>query len=177
MINFGKNEHVLFEVRKHWFLIATEIFILFILALLPFFILEILHSFNIQIDFNINLAGFWPIFIFFYSFWLIILWIIGFVFWTNYFLDVWVVTNEKILDIEQLGLFNREISILHLDKIQDITFEVRGVVNTFLKIGDLHIQTAGQEKEFVIRGIGSPDKVSEDLNRVLAKYWNNKGKI
>lgn len=172
MIDFRENEHILFEMRKHWFIISSEIFVLVILGLIPLIIPEILNIIKVDLKLVIENNLFWPIFIFFYSFWILLLWIIGFIFWTNYYLDVWIVTNEKIVDVEQIGLFSREISMLHLDKIQDITTEVHGVIGTFLKFGDIHVQTAGQQREFVIKGIANPGDFAEKLNDVLIKYKN-----
>jgi len=172
MIDFRENEHILFEVRKHWFIIATELSIITLLAFLPLLIPSILEGLNLSITFG-ETESFWSVFIFFYAFWLLILWIIGFVFWTNYFLDVWVVTNEKILDVEQVGLFSREMSMLHLEKIQDVTVEVRGIVATLMKFGDLHVQTAGQQREFIIHNIPHPDKFAKKINNILMKHKDN----
>lgn len=174
MISFREGEHVLLEIRKHWFVIATELSVLVLLAFAPLLIPVILD--NIDIVFNFSSSqesfGFWPVYIFFYCFWLLALWIVGFVFWTNYYLDVWVVTNEKIVDVEQLGLFRREVSLLHLDRIQDITTETDGLIQTFLKFGDLHVQTAGQQREFLIHNTSNPDEVGKKLNEILMKYKN-----
>ena len=169
MIDFRENEHILFEIRKHWFIIATELTILFLLAVIPILIPTILQYLNIEVIFSES-GNFWPVFMFFYSFWLLGLWILGFVFWTNYYLDVWIVTNQKVVDVEQRGLFKREISMLHLDRIQDITVEINGVVNTFLKFGDLHVQTAGQQREFLIHDVSDPNSVGEKLNEVLMRF-------
>jgi len=172
MIEFRENEHTIFEIRKHWFIIATELTILTFLAFLPLLIPQILESINIVVIFGES-ESFWSVFVFMYSFYLLMLWIIGFVFWTNYYLDVWIVTNQKILDIEQIGLFSREVSILHLERIQDITTETNGIVNTLVKFGDLHVQTAGQQREFIIHNVPNPDKIAKRVNEVLMKYKDN----
>jgi len=172
MIEFRENEHIIFEIRKHWFIIATELTILTFLAFIPLIIPQILEATNLVITFG-NSESFWPVFIFMYSFYVLILWIIGFVFWTNYYLDVWIVTNQKILDIEQVGLFSREVSILHLERIQDITTEVNGIVKTLVKFGDLHVQTAGQQREFIIHDVPNPDVIAKRVNEVLMKHKNN----
>ena len=177
MIDIRENEHIIFEIRKHWFIITSEIIGLVLLAFIPLMLPQVIDFLSIEIDFTIDGKGFWPVYLFFYSLWLLILWIIGFVAWTNYFLDVWIVTNEKIIDVEQIGLFSREVSVLHLKRIQDITTEVHGVIQTFLVFGDLHVQTAGQQREFVIEGITDPNGVAEKINDVLMKYGYRNNKI
>ena len=41
--------------------------------------------------------------------------------WLDYYLDIWVITDERIVNIEQKGLFSREISTQQLYRIQDVT--------------------------------------------------------
>jgi uncharacterized membrane protein YdbT with pleckstrin-like domain len=178
MISFRENEHILFEVRKHWFVIATELSVLLLFAFIPLVIPQFIDSIGYTLNFagnnealgTVGVTGFWPIYIFFYSLWLLFLWIMAFVFWTNYYLDVWVVTNEKIVDVEQVALFRREVSLLHLDRIQDVTTETKGLLQTLMKFGDLHVQTAGQQREFLIDNVSNPDEVGKKLNEILMKF-------
>lgn len=167
MINLDKDEHVIFQIRRHWFVFATQVTSLMILAIVPLFVLMVVDASNLQIELNGSFAA---LATFAYSWWLMILWIIGYVFWTGYFLDVWIMTNKKLLDVEQHGLFSREVSILHLDKIQDITSEVNGLLATVVNYGDIHVQTAGQQREFIIRSVPNPDEVRKKLNESLNRY-------
>ena len=73
----------------------------------------------------------------------------------------------RILDIEQKGLFNREISECYLSNIQDITVVIDGVVPTFLNFGYLRIRTAAEKREFIFQQIPDPNKVK---NVILSQY-------
>jgi len=86
------------------------------------------------------------------SLYIMILLVFMFLIWMDFYLDMWIITTKRIIDIEQRGLFSREISEIPLIHIQDITMEVRGIVRTFLKFGTIRIQTAG-EREFTVRDI------------------------
>jgi uncharacterized membrane protein YdbT with pleckstrin-like domain len=171
MIDFDKDEHLIFEVRKHWLVFFAEVMVLIIFALLPLLV----ASFVTNINFNISfITGFsTSLFVFFYALWLNILWIIGLVLWTNYYLDVWIITSKKIIDVEQHGLFKREVSFLHLDKIQDITYEIKGLVPTMLNYGDLEVQTAGMQGSFPIAGVPNPEYVQSKLNEALVIHKTN----
>ena len=68
----------------------------------------------------------------------------GFVLWTDYYLDVWLITTERLIDIQQRGLFDRTISELSLNNVQDVTIEIRGIIPTLLKFGNLKVQTASE---------------------------------
>ena len=70
------------------------------------------------------------------------LWLYGFLLWIDYWLDVWIVTDERVINIEQKGLFSRSVSELHFYNVQDVTTSVRGVIPTLLNYGDVEVQTA-----------------------------------
>ena len=95
-----------------------------------------------------------------------------FMFWVDYYLDMWVITSERIIDIEQKGLFRREISEFMLDKVQDITVEIPDIMATLLKYGNINIQTAG-EKSFTIKQI---PKIYEAKNLILDYSSGNRKK-
>jgi len=100
----------------------------------------------------------------------LILWVVAFVIWTDHYLDVWVITNKNLIDVEQQGIFHREISTTRLSKIQDVSSEVRGIFQTFLNFGDLTIQTAGIHHKFKISGIVDPVTVRTNLEKIITEY-------
>ena len=90
-----------------------------------------------------------------------------------YLLDVWIVTNERIVDSTQQGFFHRTISELHIHRIQDISVSIKGIIRTFFHFGDLQIQTAGEEERFNFSEIASPDVVKDKIMQIALKYKNN----
>ena len=84
------------------------------------------------------------------------IWLYGFMIWIDYYFDIWVITSERIINIEQKGMFSRKASELRFQKIQDITTEVTGFLPTVFNYGDVRIQTAGTTEEFVFRTISDP---------------------
>ena len=85
----------------------------------------------------------------------------------DYWLDMWIVTTERVIDIEQLGLFNRTTSELHLAAIQDVSAEIKGVTATFLDYGDVYVQTAGSVTHFHFQAIPHPERVRETILRLV----------
>ena len=85
----------------------------------------------------------------------------GFSVITDYTLDVVKITNRRIIDIDQRGFFSRNIATVHLNMVQDVTIEATGILPTLLHYGNLTIQSAGEQKEFVIKGLRNPDLVKE----------------
>lgn len=154
------NESKLLERRKHWFIIVVDLIGVGILALIPF----ILYGMLIGKTFTIGaqtIVIYLPtaLFIFLGSAWLLIFWMRAVGVWTDYYLDVWTITNKRIIDQEQKGFFHRETSIFRLDRIQDVTVETHGIIQTLLHFGDIHVQTAGERRKFIMHGIANPRDV------------------
>mgnify|MGYP001589399367 FL=1 len=93
------------------------------------------------------------------SIWELIIWQLWFYALTMYLLDVWIVTNQRIIDSTQRGFFNRSVSELHNSRIQDISVKVSGLFQSLLKFGDLEVQTAGTENKFRFLQIPNPVEV------------------
>lgn len=79
----------------------------------------------------------------------------------DYYLDIWIATNNRILNIEQHGLFARTVSELRLHRVQDVTAEVHGFLHTMLDYGNVHIQTAGEKERFQFEDVPHPNHVAK----------------
>lgn len=94
---------------------------------------------------------------------------------TDYFLDIWIVTNERIINIEQKGLFSRTVSEMRLNQVQDITSHTQGFLETFLTYGDVTIQTAGERLQFHFKNIDNPDEVKLQIARLVSECKKRHG--
>ncbi len=172
MIKLDKDEKIILQVRKHWFILFAETLFLVFLLLLP--VIVIIGISLLKTSGFIEIAGNETfLYIILTSLWLIFVWVTFFVIWTDYYLDILIVTDKRIIDIEQKGLFSREVSTFRLDRIQDITTEVHGLIATLIDFGNVHIQTAGEKREFIAKGIPEPAKVKKQIldvyNEVMKK--------
>ncbi|PIP26389.1 MAG: hypothetical protein CO140_04705 [Candidatus Moranbacteria bacterium CG_4_9_14_3_um_filter_40_7] len=159
------NEQIILMVRRHWFNILEQFFIVFLMILLLlgswiilplFFPGVIASSLNVLFNFLRNLFG-------------MFVWITFFLIWIDYYFDVWIITNKRVVNIEQKGLFNRQVSELELARIQDITTEVTGVIPTMLNYGDVFIQTAGENPRFIFRQVSDPYGIKDTLMNLQKK--------
>ncbi|MCI0619796.1 PH domain-containing protein [Candidatus Wolfebacteria bacterium] len=159
LVDLGENEHIVAEVRRHMFVFYTRItgvvFLIFLPLVFTAPIVQFLNGRFLETGLSAQ-AGGGAFFTFLYLLWFLVLFVVFFFQWTDYYLDVWVLTTERIFDVEQRGAFNRQISVFRLEQIQDVTVEVSGVLATFLKYGDIHIHTAGEAKDFIIRDAADP---------------------
>jgi len=173
MISFEPNEEVVFAVRKHWFVLIGETAFLIFMIAVPFAAHGIFAKTGLSVVFAEMFGNTNALSLVFTSLWFLLVWVIFFVVWTDYYLDILILTNTRIIDIEQKGLFSREVSTFRLDRIQDISVDVHGIIPTLLNFGDVHIQTAGEGREFIAKGVPKPNKVRDDI---LREYRNFKDK-
>jgi len=85
-----------------------------------------------------------------------------------------VITNKHVVDVDQIGLFNREVSTLRLEEIQDVSAKVNGPLQTMLGYGTLIIQTAGERENFVFDYVPEPYKLENYIIELRSKYYGNK---
>ena len=91
------------------------------------------------------------------------IWFFFFPQFVDYYLDAWVITNDRIVNVEQQGLFARTVSELDLYKIQDVTSEVRGLIPTLFNYGNVHVQTAGTQERFVFEQVPNPHEIRKRI--------------
>lgn len=91
--------------------------------------------------------------------WLMLIMFAAFSIWTNYYLDVWTITNKRLIVVDQQGLFRRITGSFRLERLQNIQVEMSGIIATFLNFGTLHAQTAAGEEDdrFNFKATGLPD--------------------
>ena len=81
----------------------------------------------------------------------------GFTVWTHYYLDLWVISDRRIIVIDQRGFFNRKVSSFRLERMQDIKVTITGIIATLLNFGTIRAQTAGaNESNFASGGMPDP---------------------
>lgn len=160
--DFREGERVITIVRHHWFVLFREVFGLVILFLAPFFLIPIAFGIAAQGNSLPPVPG--GVVIFFASLWTLILWHLLFARWTDYYYDIWVITNWRIIDINQKGFFNRTVAtLLTLDHIEDIETEVTGIIGSLLNFGSIQVQTAAAHVEFHIDDIPNPTEVERTI--------------
>ncbi len=81
----------------------------------------------------------------------------------DYYLDIWIVTNDRVIDNEQHGLFHRTTTELELHNIQDVTSQVTGIVGTFFKFGNVTLKTSSITASIVFRNVPNPEHIRKEL--------------
>lgn len=159
------NEKILHVIHRHWF----NMFIQYIpiLALLGVMFLSLFMYPYIFSNFAHDGARI--LFYFIQTFFLLFIWIYGFVIWFDYYLDIWIITNVRVVNVEQKGLFSRQVSELKFHQIQDVSTDIKGFFPTVLNFGDITVQTAAEQSRFLFRSVGNPYKVKSELMKLQKK--------
>jgi hypothetical protein len=153
-----KEEKIILLLRKHWFNYAIFFFLDLLIAI-PVLTFAVYWAKNPDFaNSTIGDALFMSLSIF--VLFMLAAQLYGFV---DYYLDVYIVTNQRIVDISQGGFFKRQISELHLHQVQDVNASVDSFWGTLLHFGDVHIQTAGERENFVFKSIPHPYGVAKKI--------------
>lgn len=78
-----------------------------------------------------------------------------------YYLNAQIITNIRVVDIDQVGLFSHVISELHIDKIEDVTSETNGILGTVFNYGNVYIQTAAAVERFEFNNVPNPAEIEK----------------
>ena len=153
--DIGENETIIRVIHRNWFYLFEQFFLVIVISafliggfiFLPLFFPDFLDG----VDKSIVLFA--------QNFFILVIWIYCFMIWIDYYFDIWIITSERIINIEQKGMFTRVVSELRYSRIQDVTAEVIGVLPTIINYGDVKIQTAAEENEFLFRTVSDPYRI------------------
>lgn len=84
----------------------------------------------------------------------------------SWFFNVYIVTDERIFDVDFVNLVYREITDANIDQIQDVTVRVGSVVRTLFGYGDIIIQTASEIPQIEFDAVPRPDEVARVLREL-----------
>ena len=76
--------------------------------------------------------------------------------WYRYQNDIWVVTNQRLIDSHRRHPFDMTVSTADLVNVQDMTVERTGLLRTLMDFGNVVCQTASIDQDFVLPGVPNP---------------------
>jgi uncharacterized membrane protein YdbT with pleckstrin-like domain len=144
-----KDEQILFETHKHWYVLIIPLLFSLILISLSFYFYTIdpLH---------------WWYFVF--SFIAVIYFIFKYYSWKY---DLWVVTNYRVID--EFGVFSINSKESPIDKINNVSYQ-QSLIGRVMGFGDVQIQTAAEMGETSYANISRPQQLKEALSNAQELY-------
>jgi rRNA processing protein Gar1 len=150
------NEEIYLASRPHWVnnlrWIITAIFMLFVPLFFHYF--SFLNFFPVQ--YQLSAVLFWYLLTFIFAFEKFLAW----------YFNVFLITNERVVDIDFNNLLNKHFAEADLSAIQDVSSSVKGLLGTFFNYGDVLIQTAAEINEINFEKVPNPEKIIKLLKEL-----------
>lgn len=174
LITKKPDEKIIFQMRSHWILFLGELVLLIVLAVLP-------------VGLFIVFQGVWPslligtmskpILVLMTSAYYLMLWLFFITKFIDYYLDVYLVTSDRVLDVSQQGMFARTVSELDLARVQDVTSEIKGILRSLMDFGNVYIETAGAKERFIFEDVKHPDVIRKRLLELVEDDRKRQGEV
>lgn len=92
--------------------------------------------------------------------------LVNFLYW---FFNVYLVTSERIVDIDWYSLVNQKVSSTGISHIEDVNATRTGVLTSIFDYGSIFIQTAGTEENFEFINVPHPQLVAKKIDSLMQK--------
>lgn len=163
-------ETVFLVVREHWFHFFLKVVVwLFFAAMLLAFNNFVPQYVPTLFDLTTRTGQVTHLFTQVYTLFLAVSLFLIFLF---YYLNIQVITDIRIVDVTQEGLFNHTVSELHIDKIEDVTSKTTGFFGTIFNYGDVYVQTAGTVERFEFISVPNPASIEKMILDLYEKNSN-----
>ncbi len=161
-------EQVLLMLRRHWITFLAPLsltLVIFIVPLLAWlFFFPQLNLVTLSTETLLLGAAIWTFLAF----------IFGLINFLDWYLDIYLVTNMRVIDITQNGLFHRKVGETTLDHVQDVIYDINGIIPTIFNYGDVKIHTAGPSGDIDFEQVHAPQEVQRYLLKEVDDYKETK---
>lgn len=167
--NQEQRERIILLLRQHW---ITQLY----------WILGVLLGIFVPLIFNVV-----PILDFLpgnYQFMTMVGWyllLIAYVYekFISWYYQVFIITDERVIDINFNNLIYKELSEAKINNIEDVSYKQGGVMRATFNYGDVVMQTAGTERAFMIESAPEPNRIVKIINELKLEEEHEKmmGKV
>ena len=84
--------------------------------------------------------------------------------WTFWYQDAWIITHDRLIDIALVSLFNRRLSQLSFNQVQDIQVEMKGYLQNIFNYGNINVQSAGRQSFFQLQSVPRPAGLASKIS-------------
>lgn len=159
-------EKVISVIHRDAFIAIKRVIFFLLLLVLPLILMVMIRTLFPDVIFT---TWMWPMILLAASAYLFFIWLLFFFSLIDYFLDVWIITDQRIIDVRQHGFFSRSISEMRLSRIQDVSSEQHGFMPTLLHYGNVIVQTASDSNKLFFEEVAHPEHIRDVLMRLTAE--------
>lgn len=160
----ASEEHVILLLRQHPVTLLRAGLLIFFALLAPLFIDLTFFSDFLPARYIFAMKLSWYLLTFSYALSTFLTW----------FFSVFIISDERIIDVDFISMLFKDVSSAKIDAIQDISSKTSGFLASILDYGTVHIQTAGEERELQFENVPHPAKVAALLNELLLEEEREK---
>lgn len=93
----------------------------------------------------------------------------GFIFQNllNWFFNVYIISNKKIVDVDFHGILYKNISETPLRNVEDVTSTISGTLQVVFNYGTVVVQTSAEKREFEFENVSNPAKVRDLISDLV----------
>lgn len=160
------DESIILFLRAHFITNLAWIIVSLILIILPIIILFFLPRLGVNFLSSSQATRFTGVYITFYG---LIVFSYIFINFLHWFYNVFLVTTERVVDIDYSDIVVHNIAVTNLDHIEDVNYTQSGFIPTIFNYGNLFVQTAGNEKNFEALSIPKPRTATHIIGDLIGK--------
>jgi len=87
----------------------------------------------------------------------------------NWYFNVGIVTNKRVIDVDFYAVLYKEITNAQLGKIEDTTVKSGGYLESFFDFGSIFVQTAGSEENVEFLNVPHPSDAVQMINKLMSR--------
>ena len=159
-------ETIILFLRSHFLVNTPWIIFTVILVVLPLIITLFLPLFKIDFLSSPTVIRFTTVYVLFYYLLIFSYIFISFLHW---FYNVFIVSSERVVDIDYSDIVVHNLAITNLSHIEDVNYTQSGFVPTLFNYGNIFVQTAGNERNFEALSVPKPREATHIIGDLLGK--------
>ncbi|MFH2118509.1 MAG: PH domain-containing protein [Candidatus Paceibacterota bacterium] len=158
------DERIILVLRQHPITLLKQAIAIILALFLPLFSKTSFLADFLPNSYILGLNLSWYMLIFSYTLATFLIW----------FFSVFIITDERIIDVDFVSLLFKDVSSAKIDAIQDISSKTSGFLASVINYGTVYIQTAGEQREIEFENIPQPAKVAALLNELILEEEQEK---
>lgn len=158
-----EDEQIILLLRAHIITNLPWIITTLILLIVPLILFPLLAAIGVLPTLGVGLGFiitiFWYLGTFTYA-------LLSFLYW---YFNVYIVTDERIVDVDWYSIVYRKVSSCQISKVQDVSASQVGALSGIFDFGNVDIQTAAELDNFTFERVQFPQLVAKKLQQLLQK--------
>jgi hypothetical protein len=163
--NLRAGESPRLVLKRHWIVFIYIFLYIFFLIFSSFFILYFFNSISFVIPWSII----YILLVMYISTFSIFIYIN----WINNELDLFIITNKRIIWIEQLSFLNRTVSECSLEDVQEVNGLTKWLLANLMNFWTITIHTASEKSDFNMNIVPEPLENSRNILNIIEKNIHN----